>query len=206
MPRVRDQAARRKQILDAATRHALQRGLVHLRIKDVADDLGITQGAVLYYYESADELRLKVYSRAAERCFEAREAALDPHAPAKAQLVSHAEAGFTLAVPELRLMNEPVSGVHVQPAYRAIAESLFVREVSRYQVILERGAASGEFSLRCPSLDAARNLVSLEENYRLHMLAGTAIQAPVGLRLVLSYAELVTQADLVERLDSSASA
>lgn len=202
MARVRDQTARRAQILDAATRSALQRGLFQLRIKDVAKDVGITEGAVLYYYESLDELRLQVFARASERWYESR-AEMPPADSAGEQLEAQARAGLFEQTPEVRLLNEPISGVSILPAFRAVAESLFVREVARYQVILERGAASGEFALRATSLDAARNLVSLEESYRLHVLARTAITAPVALGLVLSYAELVTGAVLGQRADAA---
>lgn len=192
MARPRDQTARRRQIIDSATRSALRHGLFQLRLKDIANDLGLSEGAILYYYPSIDELRLQVFARASERWYEARAVEGAPNATAAAQLVRHVHAGLSSQIPEVRLLNEPIAGVSIVPAYRAIAESLFVREVSRYQLILERGVASGEFTLRDDAFDAARNLVSLEEAYRLHVLAGTAITVSVGLRLVLSYADLVT--------------
>lgn len=200
--RTRDQAARRAQILDAATRSALHRGLFQLRIKDVAKSVGVTEGAVLYYYGSLDELRLQVFARASERWYESR-TQVATEGSASEQLLTLARAGLTAQIPEVRLLNEPIAGVSIVPAFRAVAESLFVREVARYQVILERGAASGEFALRATSLDAARNLVSLEESYRLHVLARTAITTPIALGLVLSYAELVTGAVLTERVDAA---
>ncbi|MFT4081490.1 MAG: TetR/AcrR family transcriptional regulator [Nocardioides sp.] len=195
--RTRDQGERRQRIIEAATRSALRRGLFQLRIKDVAADLGITDGAVLYYYESLAELRLAVYSRATQIWFDHRKLDDSRSASSSVQLMEHARAGFTTAVPEARLLNEPVSGVSIVPAFRAVAESLFHKEVSRYQVLLERGISSGEFDMRSEVVTAARNLYSLEETYRMHMLANTSITADVGFGLLMSYAELVTGAELV---------
>lgn len=196
MARVRDQEARREQILKAATACALKRGLFQLRVRDVAKQLGLTEGAVLYYFQTLEELRLHVYRRASQTWFDSRANAIDPADSAAEQLVSLVTSGLTAMVPEVRLLDEPVSSVTTVPALRAVADALFDKDVTRYQLILERGSVSRDFDLQAPALDAARNLVSLEESYRTHVLARSSITADIGLGLVLSYGSLVTGCDL----------
>jgi AcrR family transcriptional regulator len=190
MPRTRRQPERRQQILEAATRTALTRGLFRIRLKDVAQLVNLTEGAVVYYFPSLQDLRLEVYRRAARSWFDARDAVVvEGNAPLE-QLHALVSAAFRDEVPEGRLLGEPVMGVQVLPAFRAVAEAAFVREVARYQGILERGVALGDFELHGSTCDIACNVVSLEESYRLHMYADTIIGAAIGRRLVLSYLEL----------------
>ncbi len=52
----KDVDERRAQILEATQEVALERGLAHLRVADVATHLGISSGLVHYHFSSKDEL------------------------------------------------------------------------------------------------------------------------------------------------------
>jgi len=56
----KDVDERRAQILEATQEVALERGLAHLRVSDVAAHLGISSGLVHYHFSSKDELLVEM--------------------------------------------------------------------------------------------------------------------------------------------------
>lgn len=192
MGRARPQGTRRQQIVSAALACALDRGLFDLRVQDVAQRLGITGGAVLYYFPTLDDLRLEVYRQATETWFSSREVPMLPSATE--HLLALIASGLPADLPaEAQLIDEPLAGTRTKQAFREVAGSLFHREVARYRSVLDRGKASAEFTLAGESLDLARNLVSLEESYRNHIITGDpSITREVGLRLLTSYGAMAT--------------
>jgi len=56
----KDVDERRAQILAATQEVALERGLAHLRVGDVAEHLGISSGLVHYHFSSKDELLVEM--------------------------------------------------------------------------------------------------------------------------------------------------
>jgi AcrR family transcriptional regulator len=56
----KDVDERRSQILEATREVALERGLAHLRVADVATHLGISSGLVHYHFSSKDELLVEM--------------------------------------------------------------------------------------------------------------------------------------------------
>ena len=79
------------------------------------------------------------------------------------------------------------------PAYAAMLSSLYDRQVTMYQVILETGAATGIFTLAQPAVTIARNIVALEDAYGYRMVARhPAIDHATATRLILDYARLST--------------
>jgi AcrR family transcriptional regulator len=62
---------RRPQILDAAARSIVERGMRGTRIADVAEHVGATSGTVLHYFASKDELLEEALTFADERFYAA---------------------------------------------------------------------------------------------------------------------------------------
>ena len=77
MARPKNQTARRRQLTEAAGRAIIARGAGAVRLKDIAEQAGITPGAVLYYSPDVDQLLVEVHRDAGERFCDARIAALD---------------------------------------------------------------------------------------------------------------------------------
>lgn len=192
--RIRNQTARRQQIVDAATACASKEGLFTFRIRDVGSQLNLTDGAILYYFGTLDELRLEVYRRASERWYSSRETEAAAYHDAIGQLVAMIDASLPSEIPgEFRFLDEPLASSRLHPAFRAIADGLFHREVARVQSVLERGVREGHFRLACDALTAARNLVSLQDSYRLHILTqDPSITRSIAVDLVASYVRTVT--------------
>ena len=62
-----------------------------------------------------------------------------------------------------------------------------------YQVILESGAARGDFTLASDSATIGRNLVALEDAYGYRIIARHAnIDHDVAVELILDYARMAT--------------
>src|ERR1700712_3607854 len=73
----RDQAARRAQLVQAASRAVLERGSTNARLRDVADQAGLTSASVLYYYPDMDELLAAVFEQGTQTYIHRRRAAVE---------------------------------------------------------------------------------------------------------------------------------
>ena len=85
------------------------------------------------------------------------------------------------------------------PIYAVLLTSLYDRQVSLYQTILDTGAALGKFTLTGTALNISRNLVALEDAYGYRMMAGhSRIIYDVAVELILDYARAVTNNPLLD--------
>ena len=66
MARKKDQGARRPELGEAVRRAVLARGLEGVRLRDIAEQAGVTPAAVLYYGD-VDALTYDTYQQAIER-------------------------------------------------------------------------------------------------------------------------------------------
>jgi DNA-binding transcriptional regulator YbjK len=200
MARPRDQDRRRRELVAATLRVVARRGLSGVRLRDVADEAGITSGAVLYYYENLDELFFAAYERAIERFCRDREqvvAAMEDPAAALATALG-------LGVPtgtddaEIRLLYEFEAVAMRSPACAELMASYVERQVAMYAALLERGAEAGVFAPPADARMLARNLVAVEDGHGIYVLTGQVPPADV-LRLLLEQGALAAGLP-VERL------
>ncbi|MFD7132877.1 TetR/AcrR family transcriptional regulator [Streptomyces sp. NPDC059894] len=195
--RPRNQTARREALVSAAGRAIAERGLEGLRIKDIADAAGVSQGSVLYYYPELDDLVLEVHRGAVEGFLASRQQAYDGAAagdPA-ARLRALLDSGLpdTAEDPVHGLLYELHRRAGRSPGHAELMTSLFAREVALYTTALEVGAATGVFSLAASAHDLAHGLVALEDGYGLHIVSHNAALRPDRARgLVLAHARAVT--------------
>jgi len=195
MARPKNQAARREQLVVAATEAVGRHGLAQLRVADIADAAGVARGSVSYYFSDLGELLQQVYQRAADRFFTSRSAVAAELPDARDKLVACARLGLPEGPDdELALvLYEFSSATHDNPVYSTLAQSLFDRQVTLYASILEIGRAQGHFELTMPALDIAANLVILEDGYGLHIVSRNASLPPErSLELLLGYARMAT--------------
>jgi AcrR family transcriptional regulator len=185
---------RRENLINAARRAVITHG-ADVRLKDVADEAGLTSGAVLYHFPDVQTLLLEANRAGMERFHEERLQAIDGLQASDEKLV----VTITLGLPRdsddeaVRLMCELGGSAGRYPAYAAMLTSLYDRQVAMYQVILETGAATGIFTLTQPAVTIARNIVALEDAYGYRMVARhPAIDHDTATRLILDYARLST--------------
>ena len=54
--KIKKQASKRQQIIEAGTRMIVQKGIEKTSLSDIAKEAGISKGSLYYYYASKDEL------------------------------------------------------------------------------------------------------------------------------------------------------
>ena len=195
MARRKDQAARRRQLRQAARRAIAARGIDGLRVKDVAEAAGLSSQSVLYYYPELDALVEEALQHTLERFAERRavEAGDDPRAALEATIAGGLPSGPDDE--DLRILYEAAGHFRDNPVLGDQIRALTGRQVEIYRRLLEQGEAQGVFTLADTSESIARNLVALEDAYGLYIIGGAPI-AGEALRQILSFASMATGARL----------
>ncbi|MCG7205077.1 TetR/AcrR family transcriptional regulator [Streptomyces arenae] len=196
--RPRNQTARRQALVSAAGQAIAQRGLEGLRIKDIADAAGVSQGSVLYYYPELGDLVLEVHREAVESFVAARQRAWDeapaPDPVTRLRSLLHSGLPGGADDPVHGLLYELHRRAGCSPGHAELMTSLFAREVALYTTALEVGAATGVFTLTASAQDLAHGLVALEDGYGLHVVSHNAALRPDRTReLIMAHARAVTE-------------
>jgi DNA-binding transcriptional regulator YbjK len=197
MPRPKDQARRRLELVTAASDVVARKGLAGVRLRDVAEAAGMTSGNVLYYYDGLDELFFAAYERAIERFCVEREAAVARLRKPARKLAT----ALRLGVPtgpedtEIRLLYEFEAVAFRSPACADLMAGYIARQVDMYAGILEDGAAAGDFELAGEPRRLARNIVALEDGHGVYVLTGQVPPRELE-ALLLEHGEAVTGAAL----------
>src|SRR4051812_42006611 len=195
MARIKDQVRRRGELIAAAERAVLRKGAADVRLRDVADEAGLTPGAVLYYYDELDSLLVETHSQAVERFCRQREELIDMIDDPRDQLRAAVRAGLPAGPDDelVRLLYEFDGQGTRRPGYGRLSREYFARQVAIYHSILVAGQAAGHFTLTSPARDVGRNLVALEDGYGYYVvLPDSGIDAASAERLILGYAETAT--------------
>ncbi|MFC9917386.1 TetR/AcrR family transcriptional regulator [Agromyces binzhouensis] len=196
MARPKRQEERRSQLVAAAQRAIALHGPDGARLNRVAEEAGLTSGAVLYYYPDIDELMFEANRAGMERFYEGRVRMLEglPDDPV-ARLVALIDSGLPSGSDdtEVRLLCELGGSAGRNPLMASLLTTLYDRQVGMYQVVLEQGAARGLFALAQPTLVIARNLVALEDAYGYRIVAKhPTLDRAAAAELLREYARLAT--------------
>jgi AcrR family transcriptional regulator len=197
--RPKRQHERRAQLVEIARQLVVERGVVALRLTDVAKRAGLSPASVLYYFSALSELLKEVQDQAVERFCSARAEVARQEKDPRRRLVAMIRSGLPTGQDDelCRLLYELGTVARRDPAYATRYLDLYHRQVALYLGILEAGSALGVFDLASDSETIARNLVVLEDGYGLHMLMAVAtFDVPTAERLLLSYAATATRCDL----------
>lgn len=195
MARPKRQEARRSELVAATQRAIIGHG-PGLGLHHVAEEAGLTSGAVLYYYPNLDDLVLEANRAGMERFYEQRSRMIEelPDSPVD-RLLALISSGLpgTHADEGVRLLCELGGSAGRHPTVAALLTTLFDRQVGLYQIVLEQGAARGLFRLTQSSLTVARNLVALEDAYGYRIVARhPVIDHDTAVALIVAYARLAT--------------
>lgn len=191
MARTKNQGERRQQIVAAAQRAIVKHGLSSVRLRDVADEAGLTSGAVLYYFKELDALLLEVHLQAQERFCRQREDAVDGIADPYGKLRVAVRCGLPTGPDDelVRALYEFEGKAFRDRTFAALTQSYFERQVSIYRSILAVGEAAGVFTPTAPVRAIARNLVALEDGYGFYVvLEDNDLDADAAEQLIMSYA------------------
>ncbi|MBK0421605.1 TetR family transcriptional regulator [Leucobacter sp. CSA2] len=177
MARPSTQKQRRAEVVDAALEAAAHHGLRNLSLTDVANQAGVTRGALLYYYEDLDAILVEAHAAGMERVGAERAKRVSQETGAAAKLRVAIEHGLPSGPDDalMRLLYEFDVLAGKSPLHDELVQRLYGEQLGLYREILAEGAASGEFSLRGAIDDIAMNFVALEDAYGLHIVAGGSI-------------------------------
>ena len=199
MGRSKRRSDRREDLVEAARRAMLDRGTGQVMLKEIAEEAGVTSGAVLYHFPDVQELLLAAHHAGMERFYELRFKAIESMTDPAEKLVTTVRSGLPTGPndKDVRLLCELGGSAGRNPVHAALLTTLFDRQVTMYQGILESGATQGVFTLATDSLTIARTLVCLEDAYGYRITARhPTIDTEKAVELVLSYARLATGHEL----------
>jgi len=209
MARPKRQGERREQLVLAAQKVVAEYGMAGAKLSRIANEAGLTSGAVLYYYPETDDLIVEAIRRSMHRFYEERARMLETLADDPAlRLVRMIEAGLPTsgADVDVRVFCQMGGAAGSNSLAATMLTSLYDRQVSLYQVVLEQGRARGVFAEAGPTLSIARNLVALEDAYGYRIVAGHgSIDAEAAIELVLDYARAATGQSLPRSTDRGSS-
>lgn len=166
-----------------------------VRLNQVAEEAGLTSGAILYHYPDLQDLLIDANRAGMERFYDERIKALEGVDDPAARLVITIRSGLPAddADEEVRLLCALGGEAARNTVYAVLLTALFDRQVAMYQAILEMGRAQGVFELASDSLTIARNLVALEDAYGYRIMAGhPTLDSAACATLILGYARMAT--------------
>ena len=190
MARPNRQKERRIEVIDAALAAAAKHGLRNLSLTDVANQAGVTRGALLYYYADLDAILVEAHA-AGMRRVGADRAVLVAEQPSPAEKLAIAiDAGLPSGPDDalMRLLYEFDVLAGKSQLHDELVQQLYREQLELYRSILAEGAETGAFSLTGPLDDVAMNFVALEDAYGLHIVAGGSITLAEARRAIALYA------------------
>lgn len=161
-------------MMDAAQRAIATRGLGALRLRDIADEAGVTGPAVSYYYPNIDDLLVDVYNRAIQRAIERGPEAISDLEDPWDQLV-------TLLGEELASGPDDVDSIimyqfsgepRFSRTYGAMSAALHSSQIGLYRSVIDSGVTQGRFAPDLDSVVAARAIIALADAYGLQVVVG----------------------------------
>ena len=198
----RAKSTRRTDLLEAAQRAMAEHG-AGVRLNQVAEEAGLTSGAILYHYPDLQDLLIDDNRAGMERFHDARLQALDGVTDPAQRLIVTITSGLPVDEDdeEVRLLCALGGEAARNTVYAVLLTSLYDRQVAMYQAILESGAAQGDFDLAGDALTISRNLVALEDAYGYRIMAGhPTLDHDACAEVILSYARLATNHPLPTEL------
>ncbi len=186
---------RRADLVEAARRAMIQHGPGGVLLNQVAEQAGLTSGAVLYHYPDLSDLLLEANQAGMERFYAQRMRRLAGLTDPVEKLVVTIRSGLPADADDadVRLLCELGGAAGRNRVYASLLTTLFDRQVSMYQTILELGSARGVFTLAAEAESIGRNLVALEDAYGYRIVARhPSLDAATAFELIISYARQAT--------------
>lgn len=178
------------EVVEAALAAAAEHGLRNLSLTDVANQAGVTRGALLYYYDDLDAILVEAHAAGMRRVGSER-AELVARQASPAEKLDVAIAVGLPSGPDdalMRLLYEFDVLAGKSPLHDELVQQLYREQLELYRGILAEGVESGAFTLTGPLDDIAMNFVALEDAYGLHIVAGGSITVADARRAIDLYA------------------
>ena len=200
---------RRPQILAAAAEVIAERGVAATRIADVAERSGVSPPAVLYWFDSKEQLLAEALIADDERFYEELSGRLAGATCARERLIRLIEAG-TEGSTEFALWMELWTWALRDADLRAARERFDSRWRATIEAVVADGVAAGEFGTRAGStVDPSQAALAIAA-----LIDGLTVQAALGdpevsvarlTETVLASAERLLEAELPTKAGGRAS-
>lgn len=197
MGRPNRRAERRIEILERARDVAVREGASGTTLRAIATAAGMEPSALLYYFDSLNEIIEELVFAASDRFIETivtEVAAADSPAT---RIVAAIRAGTTggIAGDESRILYEFWAASIRDERLNDADHALDRRQAEIYRAIIDAGVAEGAFTPRLDPADIPWALVALEDGLVMDILAGTKSDDEV-VRLIVAVAETMLGAQL----------
>lgn len=177
MARPRTQETRRAALIDATYQAGRAHGLRSLSLTDIAQQAGLTRGAILYYYEDLDALLVEAHAAGVERFCDQRDATVaaldDPRERLSAAIDAGLPSGPDDALMSLLYEFDVLAGS--SELHDQLVQKLYLRQLDTYRTIVAAGRATGVFTPRLSDDELSMTFVALEDAYGLHIVGGNAL-------------------------------
>lgn len=186
---------RRADLIEAARRAMIRHGTGTVMLNQVAEQAGLTSGAVLYHYPDLDDLLYEAHQAGMERFHNERLRRVSVLMDPARKLVTMVRSGLPTGPDDgdVRLLCELGGSAGRSRVYAALLTALYDKQVAIYETILHAGSEAGTFKLSCDVRTIGRNLVALEDAYGYRIIARhPAIDAETAAEMILSYARQAT--------------
>jgi AcrR family transcriptional regulator len=203
-PRPQIAHLRRPEILGAAAEVIRERGIQNTRIADVAERIGTSAPAVLYYFESKGELLSQALVAAEEGFYAEFETQLEVRQSARERLVLLVQACLEEGDYDAALWMELWPRALREPDLARTRKELDSRWRATIATIIRQGQANGEFRSADPD-DLALVLASLLDGLAIQVTLGDPCVSVGGARrLCLDLLERELDCELAEAALSTA--
>ncbi len=190
MARPSRQKERRIEVIDAALAAAAEHGLRNLSLTDVANQAGVTRGALLYYYEDLEAILVEAHAAGMARVGAERAELVAQQQLPPQKLAVAIDAGLPNGPDDalMRILYEFDVLAGKSELHDKLVQQLYEEQLELYRAILAEGVASGDFLPTGSIDDIAMNFVALEDAYGLHIVGGGSISVADAKRAIELYA------------------
>lgn len=160
--------------MSAAQRAIATRGLGALRLKDVADEAGVTGPAVSYYYPDLDELLVDVYERHIDAYIAKAPQVLESEGTPWQRILAAIDQDLPTGPDDIDsiIMYQFSGEPRFNRTYRRLSSSLRTCQTDIYASLIESGIESGDFEPRLDTGILAEAIVALADAYGLQVVIG----------------------------------
>jgi AcrR family transcriptional regulator len=196
---------RRPQILAAAAEVIVERGVAGTRIADVAERCGVSPPAVLYWFDSREQLLAEALTADDDRFYEELEARVDGAATPGERMVALIETA-TEGADDFALWMELWTWALRDAGLRAARERFDARWRAAIEAIVADGVAAGQFGGAVDPPQAALAIAALIDGLSAQAALGDPeVSNPRLTETVLTSAERLLDTELPARAGGRAS-
>ncbi|HEX4306055.1 MAG TPA: TetR family transcriptional regulator C-terminal domain-containing protein [Solirubrobacterales bacterium] len=190
---------RRPQILAAAAEVIAERGVAGTRIADVAERCGVSPPAVLYWFDSKEQLLAEALTADDDRFYEELEERLDGATTPGERMVALIESA-TESADDFSLWMELWTWALRDADLRAARERFDARWRAAIETVVVEGVAAGQFGDAIDPPQAALTIAALIDGLSAQAALGDPeVSIPHVTETVLAGAERLLEAELPAR-------